>query len=117
MYEVLKAGGFTNGGLNFDAKARRASSSLEDIFYGYIAGMDTFALGLKLADRIIRDGRLDQFLADRYASWNEGLGARIRAGQVSLTELEQIALAKGEVETGSGRQEYLETLINNLIIG
>ncbi len=117
MYEVLKAGGFTNGGLNFDAKARRASSSLEDIFYGYIAGMDTFALGLKLADRIIRDGRLDQFLADRYASWNDGLGARIRAGQVSLAELERFALAKGEVETGSGRQEYLETLINNLIIG
>ncbi len=100
MYEVLKGGGFSNGGLNFDAKARRASSSLEDIFYGYIAGMDTFALGLKLADRIIQDGRLDQFITDRYASWNEGLGARIRAGQVSLAELEQIALAKGDVETG-----------------
>jgi xylose isomerase len=115
MYEVLKAGGFTHGGLNFDAKARRASSSLEDIFYGYIAGMDTFALGLKIADRIIRDGKLDQFVTSRYASWQQELGQRILAGEASLAELEQYALAKGDVETGSGRQEYLETLVNNLM--
>ncbi|MDW7659042.1 MAG: xylose isomerase, partial [Bacillota bacterium] len=115
MYEVLKAGGFTCGGLNFDAKTRRASSSLEDIFYGYIAGMDTFALGLKIADRIIRDGKLDQFVADRYASWQQGIGQRILAGEAGLADLEQYALARGEVATGSGRQEYLETLVNNLM--
>ena len=66
MYEVLKAGGFTNGGLNFDAKARRGSFELEDIFHSYIAGMDTFALGLRIADKMITDGRLDSFVADRY---------------------------------------------------
>lgn len=115
MLEIIKAGGFTNGGLNFDARTRRASSDLADIFYGYIAGMDTFALGLKLADRIIQDGRLDQFVAERYASWQEGIGARIIAGQADLAELEQYALAQGEVKTGSGRQEYLETLLNDLM--
>lgn len=115
LYEVLKAGGFKHGGLNFDAKARRASSSLEDIFYSYIAGMDTFALGLKVADRIIRDGRIDRFVADRYAGWQTGIGQKILSGEADLAELEQYALAKGEVETGSGRQEYLEALVNSLM--
>ncbi len=117
MYEILKVGGFTKGGLNFDAKTRRASSTFEDIFISYIAGMDTFALGLKLADKIISDGRLDQFVKERYASYNEGIGKKIRDGEVSLAELEQYALAKGEVETGTGRQEYLEAMINSLMFG
>ena len=115
MYEVLKAGGFTRGGLNFDAKARRASSTFEDIFYSYIAGMDTFALGLILADKIVRDGRLDRFVADRYASYESGLGKKIVDGTVSIEELEAYALAQGDVKTDSGRQEYLESLINNLM--
>ena len=117
MYEVLKAGGFTNGGLNFDAKARRGSYTPEDIFYSYIAGMDTFALGLKLADKLITDGRLDQFVADRYASWNTGIGAAIINGTATLEDLEQYALNKGEVTDSltSGRQELLEATLNNIL--
>lgn len=115
MYEVLKAGGFTRGGLNFDAKARRASSTFEDIFYSYIAGMDTFALGLILAEKIIRDGRLDRFVADRYDSFSSGIGKKIIDGSISMAELEAYALAQGEVKTDSGRQEYLESLVNNLM--
>ena len=115
MYEVLKAGGFTRGGLNFDAKARRASSTFEDIFYSYIAGMDTFALGLILAEKIIRDGRLDRFVADRYDSFSSGIGKQIIDGSISMAELEAYALAQGEVKTDSGRQEYLEALVNNLM--
>jgi xylose isomerase len=115
MYEVIKAGGFTNGGLNFDAKTRRASNTQEDIFYSYIAGMDTFALGLKMAVRIIEDGRVDQFVADRYASFQTGIGKRIVSGTATIAELEQYALAKGEVETSSGRQEYLEAIVNSLL--
>ncbi len=117
MSEVLAAGGFTNGGLNFDAKIRRASNTLEDIFIGYIAGMDTFALGLILADRIERDGRLAEFVAERYASWQSELGQKIIKGQVTIQELEEKALAMGDVKVGSGRQEYLEAIINSLIIG
>lgn len=117
MLEVLKAGGFTHGGLNFDAKARRASNSVEDIFISFIAGMDAFALGLLIADRIIRDGRLDQFVTDRYASWQESLGQRIISGQVSMAELEQHALAMGDVKVASGRQEYLEAIVNQIMIG
>ncbi len=117
MLEVLKAGGFTHGGLNFDAKARRASNSVEDIFISFIAGMDAFALGLLIADRIIRDGRLDQFVTDRYASWQESLGQRIISGQISMAELEQHALAMGDVKVASGRQEYLEAIVNQIMIG
>lgn len=116
MTEVLKAGGFTHGGLNFDSKIRRASNSLEDIFAGYIAGMDTFALGLIIADRIISDGRIDQFVADRYASWRQPLGQRIIDNQVTIAELEAYALQMGDVKAASGRQEYLESLINALIM-
>ncbi len=115
MFEVIKAGGFTNGGLNFDAKTRRASNTPEDIFYSYIAGMDTFALGLKMAAKIIEDGRVDQFVADRYASFKTGIGERIMNGTATMAELEQYALAKGDVETSSGRQEYLEAIVNSLM--
>jgi xylose isomerase len=117
MYEVLKAGGFTNGGLNFDAKTRRASNTAEDIFFSYIAGMDTFAQGLVIADKMIRDGRIDGFVKERYASFESGIGKRIIDGTVNMAELEQYVLAKGEVETSSGRQEYLEAIVNALIIG
>ncbi|MDO4944027.1 MAG: xylose isomerase [Ruminococcus sp.] len=117
MYEVLKAGGFTNGGLNFDAKARRGSYTPEDIFLSYIAGMDTFALGLKAAAKLIEDGRLDKFVDDRYASWTTGIGADIIAGKATMADLEKYALEKGEV-TGSltsGRQEYLESVVNQVM--
>ncbi len=117
MLEILKAGGFTKGGLNFDAKARRASNTIEDIFHSYIAGMDAFALGLKIAQRLIDDGRLDNFVSERYASWQGELGQRILNGQVSMQELETLALAKGDVKVGSGRQEYLENIVNDVVFG
>ncbi|MBQ6180663.1 MAG: xylose isomerase [Ruminococcus sp.] len=117
MYEVLKAGGFTNGGLNFDAKARRGSFTQEDIFFSYIAGMDTFALGLRIAQKMIDDGRIDKFIADRYSSWNTGIGKDIIDGKAGFAELEKYALSKGEVTSSlsSGRQEMLEAYINNIM--
>ena len=117
MYEVLKAGGFTNGGLNFDAKARRGSYTMEDIFHSYIAGMDAFALGLRIADKMIQDGRIDKFVEDRYASWNTGIGKDIIEGKVTMEDLEKYALEKGEVTDSltSGRQEMLESIMNNIM--
>ena len=117
MYEVLKAGGFVNGGLNFDAKARRGSYTAEDIFHSYIAGMDAFALGLRIADKMISDGRIDKFVEDRYSSWTTGIGADIISGKVTFEDLEKYALAKGEVvdTLSSGRQEMLESVMNNIM--
>ena len=117
MYEVIKAGGFTNGGLNFDAKARRGSYTREDIFHSYIAGMDTFALGYKIALKLIEDGRIDKFVEDRYASWKTGIGADIISGKATMADLEKYALEKGEVVDSlcSGRQEMLESIMNNIM--
>ncbi len=118
MYEVIKAGGFTNGGLNFDAKARRGSFTPEDIFYSYIAGMDSFALGFKAALKLIDDGRIDKFVADRYSSWQTGIGKDIISGNADFKKLEEYALNKGEVTSSlsSGRQELLESILNNIIL-
>lgn len=118
MLEVLKAGGFTNGGLNFDAKTRRGSYEPEDIFHAYIAGMDAFALGLRIADRLLTDGRLDAFVAERYASWKTGVGADVVAGKATMEQLEAYALQLGDVTTNrSGRQEYLENIVNAVMFG
>ncbi|WP_294413153.1 xylose isomerase [uncultured Ruminococcus sp.] len=117
MYEVIKAGGFTNGGLNFDAKARRGSFTPEDIFLSYIAGMDAFALGFRAALKLVEDGRIDKFVEDRYASWKTGIGADIIAGKADFASLEKYALEKGEVtdSLSSGRQEMLESIVNNVL--
>lgn len=118
MYEVLKAGGFTTGGLNFDSKARRASFKPEDVFISHIMGMDSMALGLRIADRLIQDGRLDRFVAERYASFDHGIGKRIVDGTVTIQELEAHALKIGDVSTNaSGRQEYLEGILNQVMFG
>ena len=119
MLEVLRAGGFTNGGLNFDAKARRGSFTPEDIAYSYIAGMDAFALGLRMAAKIVEDGRLDAFVRERYSSYQSGIGADIVAGRATMEQLEQYALQKGEVvaSVSSGRQEYLENILNSILFG
>lgn len=115
MYEVLKAGNLT-GGFNFDAKNRRPSYTPEDMFHAYILGMDAFALGLIKAAKIIEDGRIDDFVAERYSSYKRGIGAKIRSGEVSLEELADYAENMGTPELpGSGRQEYLESIINNII--
>lgn len=117
MYEVLKAGGFTNGGLNFDSKSRRGSFTHEDILHSYIAGMDTFALGLRVAIALIEDGRIDEFVDDRYSSWKKGIGKSIIDGKEDMKSLEKYALEKGDVvdTLGSGRQEMLESILNNVI--
>ncbi len=116
MLEVLRAGGFTNGGLNFDAKARRGSYTWDDIAYSYIAGMDSFALGLRLAVKIVEDGRLDKFVSDRYASYNNGIGKKIADKTATIEELEAYAREMGDVKTNqSGRQEYLENLLNSIM--
>ncbi len=115
MLEVLRAGGFINGGLNFDAKNRRPSNTFEDILLAYIAGMDTFALGLRKAAEIIEDGRIDEFIKERYASYNSGIGAEIVAGTTNLEALYDYAMSLDTVEVSSGRQEYLETIINNIL--
>lgn len=117
MLEILRAGGFTNGGLNFDAKTRRPSNTPEDIFLAHIAGMDAFALGLRNACKIIEDGRIDEFVKERYASYNSGIGAKILAGSTDLEELSRYALALDEVKLQSGRQEYLESVVNGLLFG
>ena len=116
MVEVLKAGGFTTGGLNFDAKVRRGSCEAEDLFHGHICGMDAFARGLKIAHRMVTDGKFDAFVADRYASWREGIGARIRSGETSFSELEAYALDRPAIVGRSGRQERLEGLFNQYVV-
>jgi xylose isomerase len=116
MYEVLKQGGFTNGGLNFDSKTRRGSFEFDDILLSYIAGMDSFALGLRVADKVIADGTIDQFVKDRYASYSTGIGADIVSGKATMEQLELYALELGEVKTlKSGRQEYLENVLNSIM--
>ena len=118
MLEVLKAGGFTNGGLNFDSKPRRGSMTHEDIFLSYISGMDSFALGLKLAYKIVEDGRIDEFVKNRYASYNTGIGAEIVSGKATLESLSEYALSLNVVEEKkSGAQEYLESVINQIMFG
>ena len=115
MYEVLQAGGFTNGGLNFDAKVRRGSFTFDDLAYGYILGMDTFALALIKAQALIDDGRLAAFVRDRYRSYDSGIGKDITMGRFTLEDLEAYTLSHKEPEMESGRQEYLESIVNQIL--
>ena len=117
MYEVLKAGGLT-GGFNFDAKNRRASYTPEDMFYGFILGMDTYALGLIKAAELIEDGRIDEEIQNKYASFNSDLGKKILSGNATLEELASIASElKNADMPGSGRQEKTESIINSIMFG
>lgn len=116
MYEILLAGGFTSGGLNFDAKVRRGSFQEDDLFLAYIAGMDTFAKGLRVAAKMLEDGTLESFKAKRYESYLEGIGKDIVSGRVGFSELEAYALIHGTNPNASGRQEYLETVLNQYIL-
>lgn len=115
MLSVLKYGGFTTGGVNFDAKVRRESFEPVDLFHAHIGGMDAFARGLKIAAAIRADGRLADFVQNRYRSWDAGIGKDIEKGKTSFKQLEAYALKQGEPELESGRQEYLENLINEFI--
>ncbi|MCR5485377.1 MAG: xylose isomerase [Clostridiales bacterium] len=116
MYEVLKAGGLKNGGFNFDAKTRRPSNTYEDMFYAYILGMDSFALGLIKASEIIEDGRVDSFIKERYESYESGIGEKIRSGKATLKELSDYAEKLGKPDIpSSGRQEYLQSIVNSIL--
>ncbi|NLT98203.1 MAG: xylose isomerase [Christensenellaceae bacterium] len=116
MYEVLKMGGFTKGGLNFDAKVRRASLQPDDLFYAHAAGMDAFARGLVVADALIRDGFFEEILEKRYASYETGIGREITEGRADFKSLEAYILNKRDIPNESGRQEYLETILNEYIL-
>jgi xylose isomerase len=115
MLVILGMGGFTTGGLNFDAKRRRESHEPVDLFHAHIGGMDAFARGLKMASAIRADGRLDEFLGRRYSSFDKGIGVDIEAGKASLEALSEYALGNGEPTIPSGRQEMLENLVNEFI--
>jgi xylose isomerase len=116
MLSVLRMGGFTTGGLNFDAKVRRESFEPLDLFYAHIGGMDAFARGLKIAAAIRADGRLATLVKERYASWDDGVGAEIEAGSHTFASLEKIALGAADPgQRRSGRQEFIENLINEFI--
>jgi xylose isomerase len=117
MYVVLSQGGIGRGGLNFDAKVRRGSRDLEDLFLAHIGAMDSFAYGLKVAARLVEEGVLVDFVRKRYASYDRGLGAKIESGKVGFKELEAFVLEKGEPAPVSGKQEMLENLVNRYLLG
>ena len=115
MLKVLEMGGFKSGGLNFDAKRRRESHDPIDLIHAHIGGMDAFARGLKIAHAIRQDGRLANFVKERYSSFDSGIGADIEAGKVNFESLEKYALSQSEPKIASGKQEMLENLINEFI--
>ena len=115
MYEILKNGGLT-GGLNFDSKNRRPSYTYEDMFYGFILGMDSFALGLIKAAKLIEEGTLDNFIKEKYKSYNTEIGKKIREKTANLEELAAYAEKMGApAMPGSGRQEYLQSEVNRAL--
>ena len=117
MYGVLKNGGLT-GGFNFDAKNRRPSYTYEDMFYGFILGMDSFALGLIKAAKLIEEGTLDNFIKERYESFESEIGKKICSHTTSLKELSDYAEKMGAPKMpGSGRQEYLQSALNQTLFG
>ena len=116
MYEILRGGGFTTGGFNFDTKLRRQSLDRTDLFHGHVGAIDTLAQSLLVAARLIEDGILETARGARYAGWSETLGTQILAGSLSLADLEQ-KVANGEFDPSpvSGRQEELENLVNQTL--
>ena len=119
MYAILRAGGFTSGGLNFDAKIRRNSIDHADLFLAHIGGMDAFAAGLVIADRMIADRRISAFVKKRYISFNTPEGVKFAGGKMSLEQLAAIGAKNGYGKTGlkSGKQEYLENVVNQYLLG
>jgi xylose isomerase len=117
MFSILRAGGLGSGGFNFDAKLRRPSIDLEDLFYAHIGGFDAYALAFKIARRILAEGKFTQFIAARYNSYNVGFGRDLASGKVGFRELEKITLQLGEPTPHSGHQEYLENLLNQYLHG
>lgn len=115
MLRLLSDGGFTTGGLNFDAKRRRESHHPDDLFHAHIGGMDAFARGLKIAAAIIEDGRIEAFKKARYSSYETGVGAEIESGSVDLEALDTYAQGISPPALDSGRQELMENILNEYL--
>lgn len=115
MLVILEGGGFKGGGINFDAKIRRNSTDPADLFYAHIGGMDAFARALTVADAVLSKSDYKTFRKDRYATFDNGKGKAFEDGSLSLEDLRQIAIEGGEPEIRSGKQEYLENIINRYL--
>jgi xylose isomerase len=116
MMVVLNQNGLGKGGFNFDAKVRRSSVDPMDLFHAHIGGMDTFARGLVIAHTIIEEKVFSKFIAERYGSFDSGIGAKIASGKVGFEDLEKWIIKEGKPELESGRQEMLENLLNSYIL-
>jgi xylose isomerase len=112
---ILKAGGFSTGGINFDAKTRRNSTDLQDLFISHISGMDVFARSLLIAEKVLNDSEYPKMLKERYSSYDSGKGRDFEEGKLDLEELRELAIQNGEPQRTSGKQELYETIINNSI--
>jgi len=115
MLIIVESGGIRPGGINFDAKTRRNSTDPEDLFYAHIGGMDAFARALIIADNILNRSDYKKFRAERYGSFNTGKGKEFEEGKLSMEDLRNFAIETGEPPTRSGRQEWLENIINRFI--
>ncbi|MBL9204644.1 MAG: xylose isomerase [Opitutaceae bacterium] len=117
MVSILRAGGLGSGGFNFDAKLRRQSIDPSDLFHAHIGGMDAYAAAFKVARQILAEGQFERFVADRYSSFDSGFGKDIETRKIGFKELEKLVLTKlGEPTPRSGRQEYLENLLNRYLV-
>jgi len=116
MYEILKNGGLGKGGLNFDAKPRRGSFEPEDLFLAHIAGMDSFAKGLKVASKLIEEQVFEKIIDERYSSFKEGIGLEIVSGKANFHTLEAYALQNNSIKNKSGRQEHLRGILNQYLL-
>ncbi|MEP6926121.1 MAG: xylose isomerase, partial [Ginsengibacter sp.] len=115
MLIVIEAGGLKGGGINFDAKIRRNSTDPADLFHAHIGGMDAFARALIIADNILNKSDYKKIRKERYSSFDDGKGKEFEEGKLSLEDLRNFAVANGEPEVRSGRQEYMENIINRFI--
>jgi len=115
MLVILEAGGLQGGGINFDAKIRRNSTDAQDLFHAHIGDMDLFARALITADKVLQKSDYNQIRQQRYASFDAGAGQAFEQGQLTLEQLRDYAAAHGEPATTSGRQEYLENVLNRYI--
>jgi xylose isomerase len=116
MYEILQNGGLGKGGLNFDSKVRRGSFEPEDLFHAHIAGMDAFAIGLKVANKLIEDRVFEDFIDERYSSYTKGIGLDIVEGRTNFHQLEAYALGLPEIKNQSGRTERLRVALNQYLL-
>lgn len=115
MLVILEAGGFSGGGVNFDAKTRRNSTDLEDIFHAHIGGIDSFARSAIIAEKMLNESPYKKFRTERYASFDSGKGKEFEEGKLTLEDLRNFAIANGEPKQISGKQEWLENMINQYI--